>query len=462
MLGIDVSLEVGAVTENVTVTGVASLVSSRSSDVNQLIESRSVEDLPLGNRQALNIIKMTGAAVYVSDGSSATATPNFSVAGGRSESQMFYIDGGTAQNMRLGVAEIDEDPPVETVDEIKVLSNNYAAEYGGSASGVIIMTTKSGTNQFHGATYEYFRNDVLDAPGFFAPIQNGAKSSPELRYNLFGGVLGGPVRHDKTFFFVGMEGALRGDGSVTTLTVPTALQDAGNFSQTLNSKGQVIPIYDPSTTTGSGASATRSLYPGNVIPASQLDPVALNILKYYPLPNRPPDNITGANNFRANGVLDTTHYNITLKGDHNFSDHDRLTVRYLYNHDDTSNATVYPVKGADPTATALDTQGFWYGAWTHILSATKVNEFRFTYEGRVNHAYSDGIGGNYPEKLGLQGVSENAFLQIVVAGYSTLGSSAQEQASVPHSDLPMGGQSLLDSRQARAQIRRRSAEVAES
>jgi hypothetical protein len=114
---------------------------------------------------------------------------------------MFWIDGAWGQNMRLGIGQVDTDPPVELVEEIKVLSNNYSAEYGASAGGVIIETTKSGTNQFDGSAYEYLRNDVLDAPGFFAPVQNGVKVKPELRYNVFGGSVGGPTRRNKTFFF---------------------------------------------------------------------------------------------------------------------------------------------------------------------------------------------------------------------------------------------------------------------
>ena len=432
VLGLDVPLEVGAVTESVTVTGTAPLIQSRTSDVNQLIESKSVEGLPLGDRQALNIIKMTGAAVFVSNGISATSTPNFSLAGGRIQSQMFWIDGGAAQNMRLGVGGIDESPPVETVDEIKVLSNNYAAEYGGTSSGVVIMATKSGSNQLHGTAYEYVRNNLFDAPGFFAPIQNGAKTAPELRYNLFGGTLGGPIRHDKTFFFLGVEGALRREGQISTLTVPSALQSAGNFSQTFNASGKVIPIYDPATTTGAGSTATRSPFPNNVIPANQLDPVALNIVKFYPQPNRAPDSITGANNSRANFVVGTTHYNITSKVDHNFNDHDKVTGRFLFNHDINDNTTVFPNAGAaDPTTYSLDWQEFWYGSWTHIVSPNQVNDFRFTFEDRVNHVLTQGVGGNYPQALGLKGVSDNAFPQIIASGFSNIGSNAQERRQYP-------------------------------
>lgn len=431
VLGLDIPLEVGAVSESVTVTGTAPLIQSRTSDVSQLMESRSVEDLPLGDRQALNIVKMTGAAVYVSNGTSATSTPNISLAGGRTQSQMFWIDGGAAQNMRLGVGGIDQSPPVEAVDEIRILSNNYAAEYGGTSSGVVMMTTRSGTNQFHGTAYEYLRNNVFDAPGFFAPVRNGEKTAPSLRHNLFGGTLGGPLRRDKTFFFAAVQGSLRRQGTVSTLNVPTALQSAGDFSQTVNAKGQVIPIYDPSTTTGSGGTARRSVFSGNLIPASQLDPVGLKIASFYPQPNRAPDSLTGANNFRANYIVGTTSYNITSKVDHNFNDSNKVTGRFLLNHDVNDNTSVFPDVGADPTTYALDWQEFWYGSWTRILGSSRVNEFRFTFEERVNHVMTQGIGGNYPQKLGLKGVSDNAFPQILPAGFSNLGSGAQERRQYP-------------------------------
>lgn len=148
-VALDIPLAVGAAGENVTVTGETPLLQTRTSDVSTLIESKAVQDLPLGDRRTLNIIKLTGAAVFVNY--DAGAKPNFSLAGGRTQSQMFWIDGGSGQNMRLGIGQVDIDPPVDTVQEVKVFSNSYAAEYGGSAGGVIIATTKSGTNEFHGS-----------------------------------------------------------------------------------------------------------------------------------------------------------------------------------------------------------------------------------------------------------------------------------------------------------------------
>jgi len=201
-------LEVGSTSESVTVTERPSLRDTRSSEGSQLIEAKTIEDMPLGDRRAMNLIEITGAAVFV--GYESGGKPNFSLAGGRTQSQMFLIDGGSGQNMRLGVGQIDTDPPVESLQEVKVLSNGYAAEFGGSAGGLVIANTKSGTNKIKGSLFEYLRNQVLDAPNFFSPIVDGAKQKPSLRYNVFGGTVGGPIVKNRTFIFSPMKG--RGGG----------------------------------------------------------------------------------------------------------------------------------------------------------------------------------------------------------------------------------------------------------
>jgi len=219
---LDIQLPLGERTETVTVQAEAPLLGARTSEISQLIESRSVEGMPLGDRRSMNLVRMTGAAVFVAYDSG--QKPNFSLAGGRTQSQMFWIDGGAGQNMRLGIGQIDIDPPVDTVQEVKILSNNYAAEYGGSAGGVIIATTKSGTNQLRGSLFEYFRHDALDARDFFAPVVNGSKQKAPLRYNVFGGTVGGPKNRSFntdafaqpapfTFGNSG-RGILRGDGII--------------------------------------------------------------------------------------------------------------------------------------------------------------------------------------------------------------------------------------------------------
>ena len=429
---LNIRMELGQVTETVKVTGEAPLIETRSSDVTQLVESKSIESMPLGNRRTLNVINLTGAAVFVRyNNTPGNANPDFSLAGGRTQSQMFWIDGGAGQNVRIGQGQINLDPPVETVSEMRILSNNNAAEYGGSAGGIIVETTKSGTNQLHGSAYEYLRNDAMDAPGFFAPVSGNQKIKPKLRYNVFGGTVGGPIIHDKTFFFGAYEGQRLRTGGVDTLTVPTALQRAGDFSETANAQGRQIVIYDPSTTRLVNGVNVRDPFPGNRIPTDRLDSVGLKLMQFYPLPNRNPDNITGANNFRANYVAASDANFYMAKVDHSLSDNDKLTGRYFFNGGPTRNSSVFPDPGADSRNGSDNRQQYVYGSWTRTLSATLVNDLRFTYIRRSFHAISQGLGGDYPSKIGLKGVPDNAFPQIAPAGFTTMGTNAQERQQFP-------------------------------
>ncbi|MPY89980.1 MAG: hypothetical protein GEU99_18915 [Luteitalea sp.] len=424
-VGLDLTLAVGAMTDTVSVNAELPLLEGRSSDLGQLVEARAVEGMPLGDRRAMNLIRMTGAAVFVNYDSG--SKPNFSLAGGRTQSQTFSIDGGTAQNMRLGIGQIDVDPPVETVQEVRVLSNNYAAEYGGSAGGVITATTKSGTNTFRGVGFEYFRHDALDAAGFFAPVVDGNKEKEPLRYNVFGGTLGGPIVHDRTFFFFSYEGSRRKLGQTRVLTVPTALERRGDFSQTLDAGGNRIVMYDPAITTADG---TRQPFPGNVIPSDRLDPVALQLMELYPLPNRPPDNASGANNFSANQTERLERDNYLIKIDHTLTNRDKLTGRYLFETDNTSRASVLPEPAADTQNRPLNHQHNVSVSHTRTFGKA-VNELRYTYVRRFHHTISPGLGGGWPSQLGLQGVSDEAFPRFSIAGIAPLGATTHERRQFP-------------------------------
>jgi outer membrane receptor protein involved in Fe transport len=433
-LGLDVPLAIGSITDSLTVTTEPPLTETRTSDVSQLFESKSIEGLPLGNRRTLNVLQLSGAAVFVSYplNTPANVNPNFSLAGGRTQSQMAWIDGSNAQNIRIGAGQINLDPPVEAVQEVKVLSNNYAAEYGGSAGGVVIETTKSGGNQFHGSAYEYLRNNDFDAPGYFAPVLNGAKVSPELRYNVFGGTVGGPIRKDKTFFFFSYEGTRLVTASTNTLTVPTLLQRAGNFAQTFTTAGKLSPIYDPNTTALVNGVNVRTPFPGNIIPANELDPVGVNVLNYFPLPNQAASNVAGANNFSGNEVVGSPANFFLIKGDHSMGTKDKFTGRYMRTAGTTSLGSIYPQGGAgDPNNFSLNTIQYVFASWTRVLSPTKINDLRFTFNDRVFHNLSEGLGGDYPTKLGLSGVPTGAFPQFTVSGFSGLGAAQQERLQDP-------------------------------
>ena len=433
-LGMTVKLELGSVSETVNVSASATALEDKTSVITQTIEAAEVADLPLGDRRTMNLVNLVAGAVMVNYDTG--GKPNFSLAGGRTQTQMVWIDGGSAQNMRLGVGQLDTDPPAETIQEVKILSNSYSAEFGASNGGVIIQTTKSGTNAFHGSAYEFLRNDAFDAPGFFAPILNGVKTSPKLRYNVFGATVGGPIKHNRTFFFFGYEGRRLGVGSTTTLTVPTFEQRQGNFAQTVTAAGAVIPIYDPATTITAAGRTTRTPFAGNLIPTARLDSVALKALPFWPSPNRAPDSITGNNNFRANGVTWTNSGFYLGKVDHVFREQDRLTARYMSNND---LPFVHGVYGngdlADPVATTDASQKYAYASEIHIFNPSLINEFRFNYGYRVAHARTNGVGQHIVELLGLKGVTDNAFPQFAPASFSAIGATGQERRQFPIKNL---------------------------
>ena len=182
-------------------------------------------------------------------------------------------------------------PNVDAIQEFKVESNGPPAEFGRFNGGVVNLTTRSGGNSFHGTVFEFFRNEALNARNYFAST-NPVK--PRFRRNQFGGVVGGPIRQDRTFFFTDYQGQRQSIGRTVISTVPTVLQRQGIFTEAIG--GRVPTVYDPATTTpvATGGS-TRSQFPGNAIPLQRMDPVAIELLQRYPLPTsaEPPTTIDG-------------------------------------------------------------------------------------------------------------------------------------------------------------------------
>ena len=415
---IDLKLEVGNVTDVVEVRAEAPLLESASSTVGQFIEGKTVAEMPLAGRRALELVRLSGNVIFVDY--SNNAKPRFAVAGGRSYQAGYMLDGGNIQNLRIASAQVDIDPPVEVIQEFKVLQNAYSAEYGGSAAGLLVSTTKSGANSFHGSLFEFFRNDKLDAAGFFAPTEGTRKVKAPLRYNLFGGTLGGPIVRNRTHFFAGFEGTRRSDGSTQVLTTPTAKQRAGDFSETLNQQGRLIPIHDP-------ASAGRTPFPGNVIPASRLDPVARNLLPYFPLPNRPAVNLAGAQNFSGNRAQVFKRENVTSRIDHAFHDKNRFYFRFVYNNDPYYWTSVLPNPIADPTnpfgpITRWQTSYLFSDA--HTWTPSLIMDTRYSLSNRKFVANSAGYGSKVIEEIGLKGVPSGAFPALQISGMSNIGSSA--------------------------------------
>jgi hypothetical protein len=265
---IDITLEVGQINDTISVTASAPLLESESGSLGQLVENKMILNMPIESRRVGALVRLMGNIAFTGE-SGGQSIPRFTVAGGRSYNQMWTIDGGVAQNQSNGSPQLSLNPPNESLQEFKVLANNYPAEYGRSGSGYIVMTTRAGTNEFHGAAYEWLRNDKLNARTFFSP------GKAPLRYNIFGASLGGPIRKNKTFFFFNYEGGRRRTGVTVVKTVPNPAEVNGDFSARKD-----IKVLDPATRAGTTAAQP---FPGNAIPASRIDPIGKAFAALYPV-----------------------------------------------------------------------------------------------------------------------------------------------------------------------------------
>ncbi|MBI3679254.1 MAG: TonB-dependent receptor [Acidobacteria bacterium] len=426
---LDITLQVGQVSESIEVAGTAPLLDSETSSVGQFIENKTIADMPLNGRRVGELLGLMGSAVFIGGD---VIRPRVSVAGGRGDQQQWLLDGVNSSNIALEIPQALFNPPVEAVQEIRVHQNNYSAEFGNTSGGVVTVTTRSGTNQYHGVLYEYFRNDKLDARNFFAATR------PPLRWNMFGGAAGGPLIRNRTFFFSHIEFQRQRIGIVRLLTVPTELERRGDFSRTTTAAGAPIPVYDPDTTRPDPANPSRLIrtaFAGNVIPASRQDPVGARLAAFSPPSNRPATNLAGANNFVANAsnALNITTW--TSKGDHIFSERDRISVRYVMHDFPTYSTTVYPETAADPNGNTTSRRAHSLLLnELHNFTPTIVNDFRLNWQPRRFQNLSLGLDQGWPAKLGLKGVSDRAFPRVDIAGYAPIGPGTAERIQIPIHD----------------------------
>lgn len=417
-LALDVTLDVAGQQETVDVVAERRLLETQTSTVSQTVTREMVASLPLPNRAASSLAALAPGVVMIDTGTgTAENYPVFSVAGGRARNQHFVLDGGNAANA-VGLTRPQQltSLPVDAMQEFRVVSNNYSAEYGHSTGGVVIMSTRSGTNQFHGSAFESLRHDALDARNFFA-----ATKAP-IRLNQFGGTLGGPIRRQRTFFFSSWERTAQTTGQTIVATVPTALNRQGDFSDLRTSTGQLVPIFDP---------VTHQALPGNQIPSNRLDPVALAALQYYPLPNRQ-GTATNANNFVGNSAATLDRDILVVKVDHQVRTNDLLTARYYLNDSNTHTSGSFgnPVADPDSDITNARIQSLT-AAHTHIFRPDLVNELRVTYLRRTFIDQRPGLGQNLAATIGLTGVSAQAFPTFTIPGYASLGNSAVSRFQTP-------------------------------
>ncbi len=401
---IDFRLELGQVAETVEVKAEAPLLDTGNSAVGKVIDNRRVLELPLNGRSALALtlltpsVKSNAGPTNSGFGDRGIQLSSISINGGPNSMNSQLLDG--SNNIQSYIGEVAINPGVDAVEEFKVQSGSLSAEYGFSAGGVINMVTKSGTNQFHGTAYEFLRNDKVDARNTFAATK------PPFRYNQFGASAGGRMIRDKTFFFGNWERYYYRRAAAQVGSYPTPLQHGGNFSDLFDNSGKLIPIYDPATTsTNAAGQPTRELFPGNLIPANRIDPVAAKINDFYPLPNRTPTNtFTNANNYgRLSGEARFSQQ-LTLKGDHRVSEKNSMFGRYSFFNHQTDNGN--GINPNDVVTKRDDNLKNWNIVLsdTHTFTPTIINESRIGVTRGYFPFIVRSFGGGWPAKLGLPSI----------------------------------------------------------
>ena len=407
---IDVTLRPAGVTENVSVTAAPPELVTDQPDRGNVIESQFVQNTPLNVRNPLQLVNFAqGVTPYVALGSSSgnndasqAFTNTFRINGGKMSTTESLLDGAANTTEYDFNAEADV-PQVDAIQEFKVLTTAYAPEWGRTSGGIVTFATKSGTNQFHGSIFEYARNNAFDASGFNANA--AGRSQPHFQRNQFGGAVGGPVIRDRTFFYSTFERLLQSTAGSFTGTVPTALERQGDFSQTRDTNGNLILIYDPRTTMPdptAPAGTTRYVrtpFDKNVVPSQYLNSVGLNLLKNYPLPNRPGQGASSVNNYFSNAPTTSTQNVINARVDHRLSPAHSVFGRWNWFQRYNNPADPYG-NGLSAGLNKQRLPGYnWMIDHAWVLSPSLVFEHHITYAHQESNRTPAGSGFN-PTQLG--------------------------------------------------------------
>jgi hypothetical protein len=413
---IPVHLDVGAESQQVQVVADAQLIQGTVTSLGKTVSGREVLDLPLDGRNFTQLGLLQPGVVPLTPGleeagGSLRAGQAYAVNGQRPESNNFLIDGANNFNGVDGGFVLK--PPVDAITEFKILTHNANAEFGNSLGSTTNIITRSGTNGFHGAFWEFLRNDAFDATNYFA-----ATTEP-LKQNQFGGTIGGPVRKDKTFFFGYYEGFRNRQGETDSSTVPSVAERQGDFSALCpegftggfcnNPNHQLINVFPK----------PPQPYANNQLPASSINPLSLGLLDLFPLPN------SGTNVFTSTQIVrqDTNQYGVRL--DHYLAASDILNFRYAIS--DGSQFNPIPTSGASvpgfPVGQEQRAQNF-VAQETHTFSPAMIGVFRlsllrnkFLYGERSNHTTPASLGFQYDPSLDV--AIGPPFIQ--VNGYTTVG-----------------------------------------
>lgn len=410
-LEINFTLAVGTAVAEVTVSATQPLLETETSSLGQVVEEKAVNDLPLNGRNFIQLATLTAGTLP----STRTAErDNFISNGARAVQNSYLLDGIDNKNRILGFAGSSAQiiqPIIDAMEQFKVQTSTFSAEFGQAAGGVVNVTMKSGTNNFHGNVFEFFRNNHLDAKPYFQPAGGG---DPVFIQNQFGATFGGPIIKDKFFFFGSWQRSRESNAAPQIATVPTSSVRQGIFASR---------VTDPTT---------GQAFPNNTIPSSRWDPVGAKLFALYPAAN-----LSGAaNNFFYNPkeVVNADTYN--LKFDYRLGSRDSAFVRFSQGWGDNRLPTLLPDPANQQGAIEV-TQRQLVASETHTVSASQVNEFRlgfiYTWENQ------DLIGPRLFDQYGIKGALNEPAVKglptITITGLSVLGTPA----TLPTPPIPATG-----------------------
>jgi hypothetical protein len=409
-LRIDLKFKPGTIDETVEVTAAAGLIQSETATVGNVIDSQKVAEIPLNGRR-FETMALLVPGVTTNNPSPSTGPLNFSASGGRFSSNNFMLDGVDNSDSSGGTSGFVLRPIVDAIQEFKVQTNSYSAEFGRGGGANIQVQTKSGTNAFHASVWDFLRNDALDARGFFE------NKKGEFRRNQFGGTAGGPIWRDRTFFFGAYEGIRRLQTRASLQAVPSTAFRRGDFS------ALSAPLRD---------AVNGGTFPNNQIPSSRWSPGALAILNYYP---QPAPGLSAPLNFLAANIQTDNLDQWSGRLDHRISGSNTFSGRYSYSGDKTLNpcmgAVITACVPGFPTSVVTNTQQLSL-LDTHIFTASVVNELRAGFSRTLNRniaTSSSALGGsNLGAALGIPGLPSSTnsldwgMPTVSISGFGGLGS----------------------------------------
>ena len=398
---LDLKLEIGGINQEVTVTADTPVLEASNGDRGSIVNSQEVAEMPLNGRNPLMLAALVPGVIYNGESIYQRPFDNGAIArwdiSGSSGNNEFLLD-GAPNNAQAGTNNIAYVPPVDAVQEFKIQTNAYDAQYGKTGGGVVNVALKSGGNRIHGTVYEFMRRNGLDANSF----QNNAQGAPKDGHYLdqWGGEVDGPLYvpkiydgRNKTFFLFTYEGYREATPQPLILSVPQPEMRTGDFSKLYDGSGRLITVYDPSTTKSVNGTYVRTPFPNNVIPAARINPIAQKIVTYFPQPNITTAGVNYAQqDFFASGgdnpALDR-FYNMVFKFDQNFGSRHHAFLRQASNDRTENRSTngIVGAVGADGPLPLKRVNDAYVLDWISTVSPTMIVNARVSFSRYIEASY---------------------------------------------------------------------------